>query len=83
MTLDTRWMVRGACRGKSELFFLDKGENLKAGVQTARSICAICDVRTECLDYAIAMNESIGIWGGMGRNELRAERRRRQRLRAA
>ena len=36
--------------------------------QRAKSICAICPVRVECLEYAIRIRESHGIWGGL--NEL-------------
>lgn len=33
--------------------------------QTAKSICAVCEVRTDCLATAIATREPHGIWGGL------------------
>ena len=34
----------------------------------AKEICTTCSVRRECLDYALAIREPHGIWGGL--NEL-------------
>ncbi|HEV3495824.1 MAG TPA: WhiB family transcriptional regulator, partial [Actinomycetes bacterium] len=34
----------------------------------AKEICALCPVRRPCLDYALAIREPHGIWGGL--NEL-------------
>ena len=33
--------------------------------QTAVELCAGCPVRQECLDYALAVDEQFGIWGGV------------------
>ncbi len=38
----------------------------------AKAICAGCAVRRECLDYAIAIREAHGIWGGLNECERRA-----------
>lgn len=37
----------------------------------AKSICQICPVRQPCLDYANAIREPYGIWGGFTEAERR------------
>jgi len=51
-----------------ELFFPGKGgSNIPA-----KQVCAVCTVRQECLDYAVANFEQHGIWGGLTRDERRS-----------
>lgn len=38
-------------------------------------ICAKCDVREQCLKYALQRNEAYGVWGGKTADERRAIRR--------
>jgi len=71
------WQWRAACRGDDAgLFFgpshLEARDEREARERRAKSICAICPVRIECLEYALRTKEPHGIWGGL--NEL--ERRR-------
>ncbi|WP_269324936.1 WhiB family transcriptional regulator [Rhodococcus pyridinivorans] len=40
----------------------------------AKKICAECPVLSPCRQYAIAVNEPYGIWGGMSESERRAYR---------
>ena len=42
---------------------------------TARAICARCEVRLDCLNYALDNNEPYGVWGGFGPAERRRLRR--------
>jgi WhiB family redox-sensing transcriptional regulator len=35
-----------------------------------------CDVRQECLEYALAHDERFGIWGGLSERERRRLKRR-------
>lgn len=37
----------------------------------AKKICSRCEVRTECLEYAISTGQRFGIWGGVSEKELR------------
>jgi WhiB family redox-sensing transcriptional regulator len=37
----------------------------------AKKVCELCEVRPECLAYAIANDERYGVWGGLAQNELR------------
>lgn len=41
----------------------------------ARKICARCEVRQECLDYALSKPEPAGIWGGKSARERMRLRR--------
>lgn len=50
-----------------EAFFPEKG----GSTREAKSVCAACDVRTECLEYALANDERFGIWGGLSERERR------------
>jgi WhiB family redox-sensing transcriptional regulator len=67
------WMARAACRGEDPaVFFPVVGANA-AG--KAKAICARCEVREECLEYALADSESAGVWGGVAERERRRLRR--------
>jgi len=69
---DYEWQDRAACRGAdTDLFFPERGESTK----TAKATCAQCDVRSACLDFAIAHRIKFGVWGGM------SDRQRRQVMR--
>jgi WhiB family redox-sensing transcriptional regulator len=41
----------------------------------AKAICAACDVRERCLQYALDNNEVHGVWGGLAPRERRHLRR--------
>lgn len=62
------WMARALCsQTDPEAFFPDKG----GSVREAKRVCLTCDVRAECLDYALAHGEAFGIWGGLSERERR------------
>ena len=48
-------------------FFPDKGSNPRA----AKRVCGSCEVRAECLAYALEHGERFGIWGGLSERERR------------
>ena len=50
-----------------ELFFLEKGESSRP----AKRVCAGCEVRAECLQYALDHGERFGVWGGLSERERR------------
>ena len=63
-----RWRQRAACRGTDlDVFFPERGET--AG--PARQLCARCQVRQPCLDYALSNRITHGIWGGLTERERR------------
>lgn len=69
------WQDYANCRGAdADLFFPERG----ASTRKAKAICAECEVKAECLDYAIDIGEKFGIWGGMSERERRKVRRDRQ-----
>ena len=37
----------------------------------AKRTCLACEVRTECLEYAISTEQRFGVWGGVSQQELR------------
>jgi WhiB family redox-sensing transcriptional regulator len=83
-TWDYGWQWRAACRGEdAPVFFAPNHFETKPEKdrreQAAKSICARCPVRVECLDYAIRTREPHGIWGGLNELERRILLRHRER----
>ncbi len=73
---DRVWQMQGACRGpQAALFFPPPKPERRAAKQRreqiAKAICSECEVRTDCLDYALDIRELHGIWGGMNELERR------------
>ncbi len=75
------WEERSACRGADvEVFFSVDEEDQREALE----YCARCEVRQECLEYALTHREMYGIWGGMPESERRSlirDLRRRERER--
>lgn len=70
------WQAKAACRGpNTSLFFppshFERKDDRDARESKAKAICAICDVRKPCLEYAIRSREQHGIWGGLNEMERR------------
>lgn len=80
------WQANGACRGEdSNLFFYEdqeRGPSKDKRIASAKAICETCTVKTECLEFALQINEQHGIWGGTTPEERYTIKRRRQRERA-
>jgi len=67
------WQERSLCaQTDPEAFFPEKG----GSTREAKKVCASCDVRSECLDYALENDERFGIWGGLSERERRKLKRR-------
>jgi WhiB family redox-sensing transcriptional regulator len=60
------WRAAGACLAADpEIFFPVSGAGASARqIDLAKRICAHCQVRQECLAFAMRNGESHGIWGG-------------------
>lgn len=55
------WEHAAACRGlQTADFFSDDVDDISA----AKRVCLRCEVRSECLDSAVARKEQFGVWGG-------------------
>jgi WhiB family transcriptional regulator, redox-sensing transcriptional regulator len=66
------WQERALCaQTDPEAFFPEKG----GSTREAKRICAGCEVRAECLEYALQQDERFGIWGGLSERERRRLRR--------
>jgi WhiB family transcriptional regulator, redox-sensing transcriptional regulator len=72
------WQISGACRGVGDdLFFNpdnERGQAKRVREAGAKAVCATCPVIAECLDWALAVGEPYGVWGGktsVERHELR------------
>jgi WhiB family redox-sensing transcriptional regulator len=67
------WQDQALCaQTDPEAFFPEKG----GSTREAKRVCSRCDVRDECLDYALARDERFGIWGGLSERERRRLKRR-------
>jgi WhiB family redox-sensing transcriptional regulator len=67
------WQERALCaQTDPEAFFPEKG----GSTREAKKVCIGCEVRGECLDYALAHDERFGIWGGLSERERRKLKRR-------
>jgi WhiB family redox-sensing transcriptional regulator len=66
------WQERALCaQTDPEAFFPEKG----GSTRDAKRICADCEVKAECLEYALENDERFGIWGGLSERERRRLRR--------
>lgn len=73
--MDNEWMADGKCADRPPgLFFPSDG----VGVEVAKRICAGCEVRAICLDYALRNRIDHGVWGGTSERERRRILRRRR-----
>jgi WhiB family redox-sensing transcriptional regulator len=67
------WQERSLCaQTDPEAFFPEKG----GSTREAKKVCVGCDVRAECLEYALANDERFGIWGGLSERERRKLKKR-------
>lgn len=66
------WAEQARClHADPEIFFPEKG----GSTREAKRLCAECDVRAECLEYALDNDERFGVWGGLSERERRKLRR--------
>jgi WhiB family transcriptional regulator, redox-sensing transcriptional regulator len=79
------WRASGACRSADPDLFFPISSRGPAEKQIARAkmICAGCQVRQECLEFALAHDQTHGIWGGTTVEDRQRDRRRRRRAAAA
>ncbi|HUP86720.1 MAG TPA: WhiB family transcriptional regulator [Acidimicrobiales bacterium] len=78
--MDLSWRQRAACRGLSTDIFYPVSDD---DADIAKSICAVCPVAEECLEFALAEREREGIWGGATERERRRIVRQRRKSAAS
>jgi WhiB family transcriptional regulator, redox-sensing transcriptional regulator len=65
---ELEWQDKALCAEVDpEIFFPEKG----GSTRNPKRVCAMCEVRAQCLDYALEHGEAFGIWGGMSERERR------------
>lgn len=73
-----KWYDQANCQGVGPaMFYTEKG----VSTAPALKICHECDVREECLNFAVGRGEPFGMWGGLStreRSRIRTSRRVRQ-----
>jgi WhiB family redox-sensing transcriptional regulator len=63
-----QWQSQALCaQTDPEAFFPEKG----GSTREAKRVCLSCDVRVDCLEYALLNDERFGIWGGLSERERR------------
>ncbi|GGT05475.1 hypothetical protein GCM10010254_27190 [Streptomyces chromofuscus] len=64
--VDTAWQAEALCaQTGADFFFPEPGSS----VREAKRICGLCEMRTACLDFALANDERFGVWGGLSEKE--------------
>jgi WhiB family redox-sensing transcriptional regulator len=67
------WQNQALCaQTDPEAFFPEKG----GSTRDAKRICVGCEVKQECLEYAVMQDERFGIWGGLSERERRRLKRK-------
>lgn len=68
------WQDRGLCRDLDpELFYppleIESADQRNARERAAKAVCEACPVQADCLDWALASGERLGVWGGKSERE--------------
>lgn len=71
LSLPEEWTAQSACSTCSDpdAFYPEHKPDRREREEYARSHCAVCPVRAECLAYAMDNGERHGIWGGLTAKE--------------
>ncbi len=69
----SEWWREGACQSADPDMFFPISSHGAASAETRRAkrVCAGCQVRFECLEYALRTRQQHGIWGGTTEDERR------------
>lgn len=70
------WVRQARCIGVDPELFFPVGSTGPALAQqeAAKAVCAMCPVRPDCLQWALATGQDAGVWGGTSEEERRAMR---------
>jgi WhiB family redox-sensing transcriptional regulator len=80
---DYTWRNEALCRDTDPELFFPVGNTGDAigQIELARTVCNDCQVRSQCLEFALATNQDCGVWGGTSEDERRRIRRERAAMR--
>jgi WhiB family redox-sensing transcriptional regulator len=73
--MNLSWRQSAACRGVDPDIFYPVDED---EAEEAKAVCAQCNVRQTCLEYALTNRERDGVWGGATEKERRRIVRQRR-----
>ena len=78
LSMNQPWRAKAACRGlEPTIFYPDP--DVDEDALPAKAVCAECQVRESCLEYALGFREKDGVWGGCTERERRRIIRQRRR----
>ena len=68
------WQSTALCRGNhAHLFFppstFERKDERERRETRAKAICQVCPSQPACREYAMAIREQFGIWGGLTEND--------------
>lgn len=69
-TVSLGWFTKARCLNMDPAIFFPSDADTE-GHDRAKSICLVCPVKWECLDYAIDQKLDYGIFGGLSERERR------------
>lgn len=71
------WRSLAACRDTDPDLFFPVGTTGPAieQINNAKAVCADCEVRQPCLEFALTTNQDSGVWGGTSEEERRKLRK--------
>jgi WhiB family transcriptional regulator, redox-sensing transcriptional regulator len=77
------WRHRAVCLDEDPELFFPIGNTGPAimQIEEAKQVCRRCDVREQCLAWALEAGQDHGVWGGLSEDERRALKRRSARAR--
>jgi WhiB family redox-sensing transcriptional regulator len=77
------WRHRSACLDEDPELFFPIGNTGPAllQIEEAKAVCRRCEVREQCLTWALEAGQDHGVWGGLSEDERRALKRRNARAR--
>ena len=72
---DLAWQDLALCAETDpDSFYVEKGGDTRP----AKRVCMRCEVRVQCLEYALERDERYGIWGAKSERERRIIKRQRE-----
>ena len=73
---DWDWQTHAACRGTDTANFYhpenERGPSRTRRESRAKDVCSGCPVIENCLQWALAVREPYGVWGGLSADEREA-----------